>query len=52
MSKANADIKKFLREAGRKGGKKSSKHPRRKELNRKAAEARWRKNHPEPKPVD
>lgn len=49
MSKATPSILKFLREAGRKGGKKSSKHPRRRELNRKAAQARWRKQLPKPK---
>lgn len=51
MNKAPESVKRFLREAGRKGGKKSSKHPRRRELNVKAAQARWRKQHPKPKPI-
>ena len=34
-------IKKYLSDIGRKGGLASSKHPRRSELNREAAQARW-----------
>ena len=41
----------FLREAGRKGGKKSARHPNRKRLNKAAAESRWRKNLPTPKEI-
>lgn len=44
-------VSEFLREAGRKGGRKSQQHPRRKELNRKAIESRWRKEHPVPKNI-
>lgn len=51
MSKATKTVRQFLREAGSKGGKKSSKHPKRRELNRKAAETRWRKQHPKPKNI-
>lgn len=51
MSKTPKVVREFLRKAGSKGGKKSSQHPRRRELNRRAAQSRWRKQHPKPKPI-
>lgn len=42
-------VKTFLKKIGSKGGKKSAQHPRRKELNRRAATERWRRRHPVPK---
>lgn len=48
----NKAVKEFLRKAGRKGGKKSAKHPKRRQLNRKAAESRWRKRLPQPKKIE
>jgi len=44
-------VREFLRKAGRKGGKRSAKHPRRNSLNRDAALARWRKDLPAPKKI-
>lgn len=44
-------VKDFLRKIGRKGGKKSALNPKRHQLNRDAALARWRKVHPVPKKV-
>jgi hypothetical protein len=43
------EIKAYFKKIGSKGGKKSALHPKRKQLNRKAAESRWRKRHPKPK---
>jgi len=48
---ATAAVKAYLREQGRKGGKKSAQHPNRRHLNKKAAESRWRKRHPKPKEI-
>ena len=44
-------IRGFLQQIGRKGGKKRARHPEARQLNRRAAEARWRKPIPEPKKV-
>jgi hypothetical protein len=49
---ASREVKEFLRKIGSKGGKISSQNPRRKTLNRDAANARWRKLHPVPKKVE
>jgi len=48
---ATTEVKKFLSNIGRKGGRKSALHPDRKHLNRKAAESRWRKRLPAPKEI-
>jgi hypothetical protein len=47
----DSKIKTFLSKIGKKGGKKSAKHPKRKALNRDAANTRWRKMHPAPKKI-
>jgi general stress protein YciG len=41
--RSDETIRKFLREIGRKGGRKSAQHPNRPQLNREAAVKRWRK---------
>jgi hypothetical protein len=46
------EVRDFLRQIGSKGGRKSAQHPDRSRLNREAAEARWRKRHPAPKPPE
>ena len=49
---ATPEIKNFLRKIGSIGGKKSSQHPNRKQLNRDAANARWQKEQPTPKKIE
>lgn len=44
-------VKRFLKKAGSKGGKKSAQHPKRRELNQRAAQERWRKRLPVPKEI-
>jgi hypothetical protein len=45
------ELKSYLRSIGHKGGVKSSQHPNRRQLNKEAAEARWRKDQPKPKEI-
>jgi hypothetical protein len=52
MPKASPEVKSYLRKIGSVGGRKSQQHPDRKRLNKEAAESRWRKKLPEPKPLD
>jgi len=49
---ATTPVKEFLRKIGSLGGKKSAQHPNRRQLNKQAAEARWRHRIPEPKPPE
>jgi hypothetical protein len=44
-------VKEYLRQIGRKGGIKSGQHPNRTQLNKAAAEIRWRKRLPAPKEI-
>lgn len=52
MSNTPTAVKTFLRKIGSKGGRKSQQHPERRRLNKLAAESRWRKRHPQPKPIE
>jgi hypothetical protein len=48
---ATNEVKDYLRRIGSKGGKLSAQHPNRSQLNRAAANARWRRQFPAPKKV-
>lgn len=49
--KISDEVTNYMRQIGAKGGAKGKGSPLRKELNTKAAHARWRKLHPPPKKI-
>jgi hypothetical protein len=48
---ATPEVKNFLRRIGSIGGRRSSQHPNRRNLNRAAANSRWQKEQPAPKKI-